>query len=230
MQPDAIYADTRRRLADFVRTLEPARLATPVPACPGWTVHGVIAHLAGLAADIAGGRLTGFPSDEWTAGQVAARAGRSVEELLAEWDEHAPAVEAVIAAQTGIVSLAVDVATHEHDVRAALGEPPVEQSAGFDYALQAFVMGMGYRLRKRGLPALQLRSGDQEWTLGEGDVAATVAAPAAVLLRAVSGRRSAAQVRALTWDGDPDPYLALFGPFGGLPAEDVVEPAAVPST
>lgn len=230
MQPAAVYADTRRRLADFVRTLAPARLGTAVPACPGWTVHGVVAHLAGLAADVATGRLIGFPSDEWTAGQVTARAGRSVDELLAEWDEHAPAVEAGIAGQAGVVSLVVDVATHDHDVRAALGEPAAEESAGFDYALQAFVMGMGYRLKKRGLPALQLRAGDQEWTLGEGEPAATVTAPAAELSRAVSGRRSAAQVRALAWDGDPEPYVPLFGPFGGLPAADIVEPAPVPST
>lgn len=230
MQPDAIYADTRRRLGEFARTLDVARLATPVPACPGWTVHGVIAHLVGLAADVATGRLVGFPDDEWTEGQVRARAGRSVDELLAEWEEHAPAVEAGIARQTGVVSIVVDAATHEHDVRAVLGEPAVEDSAGFDYALQAFVMGMAYRLKKRGLPALQLRAGDQDWTLGEGDVVATVTAPVAELARAVSGRRSAAQVRALAWDGDPEPYLPLFGPFGGLPATDVVEPAAVSST
>jgi hypothetical protein len=33
------------------------------------------------------------------------------------------------------------------------------------------------------------------------------------LFRALSGRRSAGQVRSLAWDGDPAPYLDVLAPY-----------------
>ena len=38
----------------------------------------------------------------------------------------------------------------------------------------------------------------------------------------LSGRRSLDQVRALAWDGDPEPYLELLAPYP-MPASPLVE-------
>lgn len=223
MQPSEVYADTRQRVVALVRDLDDERAARPTPACPGWTVRDVVAHVAGVAADVAADRLDGAPGPEWTARHVTERAGRSTAELLVEWEEHGPAVEAFVAAKTGIVPFVMDVVTHEQDIRAALGEPAALGSVGFDYGLQGFVLALDYRLKKQGLPALCLRAGDEEWTVGEGDPGATVTTTPLELFRALSGRRSAAQVRAYQWDGDPEPYLPVLSPFGPLPTADVRE-------
>ena len=43
------------------------------------------------------------------------------------------------------------------------------------------------------------------------------------LFRTLFGRRSAGQVLAYAWAGDPSPYLPLLNVFGPLPEADVVE-------
>ena len=42
------------------------------------------------------------------------------------------------------------------------------------------------------------------------------------LFRALSGRRTIEQVRALAWDGDPEPHLGLFAPYP-MPASPLAE-------
>jgi hypothetical protein len=81
---------------------------------------------------------------------------------------------------------------------------------------------LGQRLAQRGRPALRLRPGGQEWVEGTGVPAATLVADPFELFRALSGRRSLDQVRALAWDGDPAPYLDLFAPYP-MPASPLVE-------
>ena len=65
-------------------SLEPEDLTRRVPATPDWTVHDVLAHLAGSPADVLAGRMDDAPSAAWTARHVAERAARSAEELVAE--------------------------------------------------------------------------------------------------------------------------------------------------
>jgi hypothetical protein len=48
---------------------------------------------------------------------------------------------------------------------------------------------------------------------GAGPPAATLAGAPFELFRALSGRRSAGQVRSLAWDGDPAPYLDVLSPY-----------------
>ena len=54
------------------------------------------------------------------------------------------------------------------------------------------------------------------------------------LFRAISGRRSAAQIRAFAWDGDPDLYLPVIAPIhcpssDQLPS-DLPQRTAAPTT
>ncbi|HVF76616.1 MAG TPA: maleylpyruvate isomerase family mycothiol-dependent enzyme [Acidimicrobiales bacterium] len=217
MQPDEIYEDTRARLTAFVRQLGDDDLARPVAACPGWTVRDVVAHLTGVAVDITAGRTEGLATSESTARQVAERAGRSLDELLDEWAEHAPALGRLVRETPRMARAVVDLVTHEYDICG-----PVE-SVGFDYSLQAYVTGLDYRLRKHSLPPLRVRAGDEEWELGGGDPATTMATSPTELFRALAGRRSVAQVRAFDWDGDASPYVPVMSTFGPLPEDDVVE-------
>jgi uncharacterized protein (TIGR03083 family) len=225
MSPGEIYADTRLRITELVRSLSPEEVVAPAPATPGWSTHSIVSHLAGLAADFVNGEVEGAGSDPWTARQVAERQGRTIDQLLDEWSVAAPKMEAVIddlpvLPRTRVVT---DVATHEQDIRGGVRRPGGLDSAGFDFGLQSFVMGVDYRVKKLGLPALTLKAGDQEWTVGEGEPEASVTASPYELFRAMAGRRSAAQVTAYAWEGGAERFLPAFMFFGPLPTADVLE-------
>src|SRR6478672_5101543 len=64
--------------------LSTEEVALRVPATPDWTVHDVLAHLAGGPADALSGRMDGAPSPQWTARHVDERAAATVPELVAE--------------------------------------------------------------------------------------------------------------------------------------------------
>lgn len=212
----AAYAEGRHRLTALVADLDEERAATPVPACPAWSVHDVIAHLTGVCTDVLAGRIDGVATDPWTEAQVAARRHVPLREVLVEWNEVAPAVEAMSGAfgRAGAQWVG-DQAVHEHDVRGALGRPGARDSDTIQIGLGFMVPGFLDAVAALGLPPLEVRVGDRTWRWGEGEPAARLALEPFDALRALCGRRSTDQLRALPWTGDPDPYLEAFtwGPF-----------------
>jgi hypothetical protein len=90
----ALYLDARSRCIAVVREHLDAG-ATPVPACPGWDVHAVIAHLIGGVEDGGGSGPGGIPTPDDTAAQVARRRDVPLRELLDRWDAAGAAVDAV---------------------------------------------------------------------------------------------------------------------------------------
>lgn len=205
------YADGRRRLSEIVRSLPEGEARAPVPACPGWTVHDVVAHLTGICADVLAGHMEGVATEPWTDAQVQARRQLATAELVEEWEQVAPPVEAM-AAGFGVTGRqwVFDFATHEHDVRGAVGRPGARDAAstriGFGFLLEA----MEEHISEHGLPALVIRGGGEERVLGDGLPSASVTADPFELLRGLTGRRSEAQVRALGWEGDPSAYLGYL--------------------
>jgi len=123
------WAEVYRANVDAVcalaRTLDAEQLSRVVPATPDWTVHDVLAHLAGSPADLLAGRMDGAPSAAWTARHVDERAARSVDELVTEIQG---SVDAVIATLEGNDSPALvwNCAVHHADLHEALGKgaPP----------------------------------------------------------------------------------------------------------
>jgi hypothetical protein len=61
--PDLVrfYRESHARVVELVGDLDRGALETPVPACPGWSVADVVAHVAAVAEDVPAGRLTGPP-------------------------------------------------------------------------------------------------------------------------------------------------------------------------
>jgi uncharacterized protein (TIGR03083 family) len=209
-----LYRDTRQRLTDLVAGLDDAALRTEVPACPGWAVRDVLAHLTAIPEDAAAGRLTGIPDEEFTADQVARFVSVSVPEMLTRWSAAAPRFEETIQA-LGIWPAVIDVASHEQDIRSAAGRPGARRCA----AIQAVAPLLASWLS---LPiAVKIITEHGEYLFGEGEPL-TLSTTQFELFRWRMGRRSRAQLTAMDWSGDPSPVLdqlTIFGPA----ARDVVE-------
>ena len=216
----AVYAGCSARIAEFAGTLDDDQLGRRVAGTPDWTVIELLSHLVGGPVDVVAGNLEGVATPPWTKAQVEARRGRSVDELMAEWAGVRDPVLDVC--RSGVANaLSFDIATHEQDLRAALGLVPLPD----DQALDLVASGMAGRAvreaSKAGLAPLQIGDGDG-WSVGDpGGVSVT--APKLELFRVVTGRRSARQVSALDWQGDAAPYLAMLSPFGPLGDTDVIE-------
>ncbi|KQW47698.1 hypothetical protein ASC77_14815 [Nocardioides sp. Root1257] len=100
--------------------LDDAALTTTVPASPDWTVHEVLAHLAGGPADAIAGRMDGAPGPAWTEAHVAPRRGRPVDELTGEMRANLDAV-AASTVDNPRPAIVWDVAVHHADLHEALG-------------------------------------------------------------------------------------------------------------
>lgn len=221
-----VYAAGRTRVVSLVTGADADALEGRVPATPAWTGRDLLAHLVGVPADVLAGRLDGAGTDAWSARQVAERGGRSTAQLVEEWQSTAEGFDPMLrAGPPGMMgALAADIAQHELDLYGLLGTPVDESVAeGVDFGLNFMLGWLDRRVRGAGLGALRLEAGNQEWTTGEGDVAATLSTSPIELFRVVAGRRSAAQVRALDWAGDPTPYLDVLSAFGPLAPADVTE-------
>jgi uncharacterized protein (TIGR03083 family) len=214
------YRASRARLTALANQLDAAALEKTVPTCPEWRIKDVYAHLIGLVADVTAGNLDGAGSDAWTQKQVDDRADRTGPELIAEWDANGPGMETLldgVPPQIG-AQIVGDLATHEADIWGAIGRPEARDSDGVALGFQRYALALGDRIKEAGLPALRIN----DLVVGDGEPAASVSAGPFELFRALTGRRSSDQVRAFTWDGDPEPYVAIFSAYGN-PSAPVIE-------
>lgn len=241
---DVAYAETKAGLLGAIDDHADAWSA-PVPATPAWTVLDVVAHVTGIAAAAVDGVLpvevnlleqfrdpeVAAARDEFAEGHVRRRRGRAPAAVVAEWDAAEPRLLDLM--RRGPVPdglpfgfdmvLTTDLCVHADDVAHALGLPPNRGSAAARAAIAGYCFGVDYRIRALGLPALILRYGGKERTLGEPPAAATLTIDPWELLRTLSGRRSRAQMAAMDWTGDPAPYLPLLPAYGER-QDDLVEP------
>jgi uncharacterized protein (TIGR03083 family) len=212
-----LYHDTRERLIGLVESLDPATLTTSVPACPGWTITGVIYHLVAVAEDVLDGRLAGPPSEDETAAQLRRQEGTPMPQTLERWSSLATPFEDLIRAAR-VWPAVLDVVSHEQDIRGALGQPGGRDCAAIYHGAAALCrrvpdMPVGVRV---------------VWSDGEGHMGPEDGTQLVIhssrfeTVRWRLGRRSRAQLAHLDWSADPAPVLDHLCVFG--PAEiDIVE-------
>jgi uncharacterized protein (TIGR03083 family) len=223
----SVYAAGRARVTELLACLDPEQDKAPVPACPEWSVHDVLAHLTGVCADVLAGNVEGAATDPWTEAQVERRRDVPLDEIVKEWSDTAPQVEAMAEHFPGRVAeqWVFDLTTHEQDLRGALSQSGARESDGLVLGLDFVVtMGMASTIAGRGLPPLRVKSPDREWVIGGRSATNELEAPSFELFRAMAGRRSPSQIRAYAWTCDPDLYLPAFdyGPFTAR-STDLVE-------
>ena len=208
------YRSVRSRLGPLLADLDEAAWEVDVPATPGWRVRDVLAHLVGNCEDAAAGRLTGPPDEAMTAEQVERHSDDDPAMLLARWHELAPDFEHGVTA-LGIWPAFIDVWSHEHDVRGALGQPGSRDDQ--DTRDVFILVSGGWRPdpAPQGPVVLATDLGDR--TLYEGPSGApviTLDASAFEVNRLRLGRRSEEQVRAMAWSEPPGPWLPELFAFG----------------
>jgi hypothetical protein len=176
-------------------------------------VRDVVAHLTAVGEDVLEGRLTRPPSDEETAAQVARFAGRPLPEVLARWDELAGPFAEVIEGFE-VWPAVIDVATHEQDIRGAVGAPGGRDSDVVRAGSDRLITWME--------PPVPLRVVVEDASYDRGP-----AGEAPIVLRTTRfetlrwrmGRRSRAQLKDLDWSGDPAPVLEHLVVFGPAPSD-----------
>jgi len=198
---EEIYRESRQRTVGLAMGLSEEELSRTVPACPEWTVHQLIAHLAGVTADFASGRVEGAPGPDWTARHVAEREDVPVLDLLEQWNADGDKLTKIPS------QMAMDALSHEADLRAVLGRERVP-----DHAWQATLTSIITRY----LTDLTVKT--EFGTIGDGPV--TVEVDGYEFWRAFFGRRSRAQMESWDWS---KPYPAEEATFFPPCTTDLVE-------
>jgi hypothetical protein len=240
----AAYTETQGRLVELVRSLDAGKLALRVPATPAWRIRDVIAHLTHVAGDYAAGRhrysalapdemALALPGDlvsidAWTEAGIDERRSRTIDDLVDEWNDATLRLGKMIAGDARqsdprsnemLAWAAVsDLATHAQDVRGALGLAPDRAAYATKLAYASFTLMLEARAAGADVPPLRLVTERGVVALGETARSASIDVDWYELLRASSGRRSAAQIAEVFAPVDAGPYLSIISPYP-LPVE-----------
>ena len=214
------YVAVRERMSAIALDLDPDQLAATVPSCPDWTVHDLIAHNVAIPAAISAGDLPQGDQQAWLDGLVAARRAQPVTEMVAEWATLDAVVGSVLDATTMLLD---DVASHEHDLRAAVDRPD-HRALEADLLVPAALELLADGAAERGLGAIAVEAPEGSWRSHDAEPGWTLRCSAWEAFRAVGSRRTADELRALPCSGDAEPYVVVVDAHLPLPATSLREP------
>ncbi len=216
----APYQRTRARVSTLLLDASADELARTVPACPAWSVHDLAAHLVGIPAALAIGRLPDGDLGGWLQALVDERRDDDIASQVAEWRALDDALAPMLAG--GGALLFADLAVHEHDLRGALDRAD-HDALEVDVMLPRTLAAFSRPLRDAELGAIVVEHDGRSWRTHDGDVGWTWRVDPWEAVRAANSRRTADELRTLPGRGDAEPYLAILDAHLPLPAHSLGE-------
>jgi uncharacterized protein (TIGR03083 family) len=211
------YKDVYQRICSIVSERS---ADVEVPTCPGWTVKDVIAHCAGFFDEYKNKPKEEAFSQDWGDQQVDKRKMRSLQECLSEWTEYVQDPGDLFDSHLAPVALS-DVLAHEQDIRTAVDEPGGQDDENIVPAVEMALNFVAMKAEGADLPGLRIVTDDVDKQVGQGEPVATLRASTFELFRALHGRRTEDQLRAMDWEGEADPFIPILPIFG--PTKEKVE-------
>jgi hypothetical protein len=162
----------------------------------------------GVCDDLLNGRLEGIGSEAWTQAQVDRHSGKPLDAFLDEWAASGEACDAMLLhiPKPGNYQLVMDMATHEHDIRLAVGSPGAQDDP-------SLAIGSAYMLHNIAKMDADLAEQIQGCGLTDFD-----------RLRSMTGRRSMAQLEASGIDAEALARVLAASPMT-IVENDLVEVA-----
>jgi hypothetical protein len=221
----------RRRPVATGRWLDGEALEITVPATPAWSVADAVAHVVGIAHDLNAQRFDVTDPDEWTARQVRGRCDATIDDLEVAWEHEAPRFEEGLRLMGYEVGshFVGDLLHHAADIHHAVGLERPDDEEAMAVSLDFYPDPCHQVLAAHDRGSLGVRATDpprERWTLGAGREVATLAATRYELFRALGGRRSQHQLRAMTWTGDVDAIARMLTSYPP-PIHDLIETSSI---
>lgn len=218
-----VWDQTRERIHALLQNRPEITATLAVDTVPGTTVGDVLAHLIGTATRATDdpAALCGVALTPPSAGTADAQS--SVTDLLDTWEKAANAVRAQIAVDAELASVMItDAVMGEHDLRTAIGAPGARDDVAVKVALDELSGRFSDRVASAKLPPLRVTVEQWGTIAGDGRAISCVVADRFEFVRAMSGRRSAPEIRQWNWGVEPDAYLPVISEVG-LPEREIHE-------
>jgi hypothetical protein len=144
-----------------------------------------------------------------------------VDELLDRWEACAPGTSAIV--DGGASQMLIDVVSHEHDLRGAVGRPGARGASEVRACVQLLLDLLSPAIQQAGLGALVVDSGQVTWASQFTRPGCTLRLDPWEAIRVLQSRRTADEVRAVLHTGDVEPYLDVLAGHSPLPATSLGE-------
>jgi hypothetical protein len=202
------------------------RSDTTAPGCRDLqeTLRGVRSRIVELVADRPDSTVRDALVQllERTSGGSPNSVNPTTTALVTAWSEAVDGACVPSAPYDVVARLIVDAVMCEHDLRTVLDLPGARDDIAVKVALDELAGRFSDRVVAAGLPPLRVTVEQWGTIVGDGPASSCVVADRFEFVRAMSGRRSAAEIRRWNWSGDPTPYLAVISE-AGLPVDDMCE-------
>jgi hypothetical protein len=222
--------DTVRRIRERVQGLiagcDADELTQKVGASPDFSVLEICSHLTGVVVDAANGDAPQYPligSDDRVRLHVTQSGADDVDEILAAWQAAEPKL-VENSSDEQLINVIVELTTREHDLRAQLDEPGHRDDVAMKIALDALSAAFSDRVKAAGAPPLRVTV--EQWGTIIGDDGRSrecLVGDRYEFVRAMTGRRSRAQLDRWSWSTDASPYVSTLSATGSLRDSDFRE-------
>ena len=218
-----IWEDTRQRIAELVEAVDEGAVDTRLATVPGATVRDALAHLAATAIHAAESpaELHRGPLSPPHPGHGAAES--TLRELITTWDKAAAVVRGRLETDVEVACfLITDAVMCEHDLRTTFQVAGARDDVAIKVALDELSSRFSDRAETAGLPPLRVTVEQWGTITGNGPSVSCVVADRFEFVRAMSGRRSASEIRQWNWGVRADTYFSTMSEVG-LPSQEIHE-------